>query len=40
MTHELQQLTPKTVKCKSPMLTSAFIKFSISYNIPRTLTPF
>ena len=40
MTPELQQLTPKTVKCKSPMPASAFMKFSISYNIPLTLTPF
>lgn len=40
MTPELQQLTPKTVKCMSPMSASAFMKFSISYNIPRTLTPF
>ena len=40
MTPELQQLTPKTVKCKSPMPARAFMKFSISYNIPLTLIPF
>lgn len=40
MTPEFQQLTPKTVKCKSPMPARASMKFSISYNIPLTLTPF